>query len=395
MAYRPFYIAHKKQHGQPPLQSQLYCRLLDIAETSRSPDDTTWRLAVCPPVTMGIARHYWNVIKKTFYPNHEFHPTHPRPPVIFAEFNQDPKQFVDVENWVSIDFGEFEHMADGLVIYPNLIVANQGNDIHVVNSRRPGRPGSATSLVFDSIADEQTRASIQAQTDWLSASFQGYIPAVREGQSKEYFLDKAFQFYQVFPGLAPAMDTGTDLDREPDIHETLQWMQQFLFLFWGNDLAAANVSAVRCLEAITEFPLDTVSCPLTGCYRQFLVFANPSVTRKHSLICDDRVNLVTLLLDDNLWDYHHTVAIPGKVSVTEEHKHGSIRQGLRNQRVHQKILLKQKSQEMTHQSINREPGINNWQILQQDMQGTACDTSDNLPEHVLDHNTSLCRSYDH
>ncbi|KAJ7572776.1 hypothetical protein C8J56DRAFT_1067863 [Mycena floridula] len=120
-------------------------------------------------------------------------------------------------------------------------------------------PDSATSLVFDFTVDKESRASIKAQTDWLGASSQGYIPAVHEGRCREYFLDKAFQFYQIFPQLAPAMDAGTDMDREPDIHETLQWMQKFLFLFWGNELAAANVSAVCCLEAITEFLLDTAT----------------------------------------------------------------------------------------------------------------------------------------
>ncbi|KAJ7572777.1 hypothetical protein C8J56DRAFT_1067864 [Mycena floridula] len=133
MAYRQFYIDHEKQqHGPPPLHPRLYCHLFEIS-IAHDPNDRTWRLAVHPPATMGMAQHYWNVVKTLFYPDHQFHATHPKPPAIFAEFNRNPKQFVDNVKYVSLDFAEFEYTADSLVIYPVLLIANEGNNIHVVN----------------------------------------------------------------------------------------------------------------------------------------------------------------------------------------------------------------------------------------------------------------------
>ncbi|KAJ7573910.1 hypothetical protein C8J56DRAFT_902778 [Mycena floridula] len=118
------------------------------------------------------------------------------------------------------------------------------------------------------LMQEQPDDNVQA--DWLGAASAGYIPAFWENCLYQYLLDKAFQYYLAFPLLTPAMDVGTDLDWEPDIHETVQWMQKFLFIFWGNQLAAQNISAYQCLQAITEFPLDTDHCPMTAQYHQHL-----------------------------------------------------------------------------------------------------------------------------
>ncbi|KAJ7590260.1 hypothetical protein C8J56DRAFT_888429 [Mycena floridula] len=97
---------------------------------TRQDDDDVWALVVSPPHQAGFARHYWNVVQSVLLPNVTFHATHPQPPLIIAQFTHDPSHLSDDQNYVTLDFLRFEVVDGTIVLYPFMVVANQGQDIH-------------------------------------------------------------------------------------------------------------------------------------------------------------------------------------------------------------------------------------------------------------------------
>ncbi|KAJ7585541.1 hypothetical protein C8J56DRAFT_1052847 [Mycena floridula] len=240
---------------------RLYCRIVARPALTRLDDDQFWLLDVFAPRQAGFARHYWNLVKSVLLPTATFHETHPRPPPIIACFPRDASNLSDADNYVTLDFVRFDVVDSTILLYPFMVVANQ---------EQPD------SFVLDLNPDDPTNLEpIDERTEWLRTVSAGYVNAVVGERLYEYLLVKLFEYYSVFPLLAPAMDNGTDVERERQISEMLLWIQHRLFNIWADEIGdGAQISTAQGLAAIQPFPVDTNLCPLTARYCQHLVLNN-------------------------------------------------------------------------------------------------------------------------
>ncbi|KAJ7582437.1 hypothetical protein C8J56DRAFT_894346 [Mycena floridula] len=104
-----------------PDQHILYCHLVSPQTDLRGSNDSTWKLVIRPPAIMGMAQHYWNLVKTTLFPSETFHLTHPKPSIIVADFPEDLTHLVDDVNYIAIHFSKYNHVPNILHESQNLI----------------------------------------------------------------------------------------------------------------------------------------------------------------------------------------------------------------------------------------------------------------------------------